>query len=573
MYYFAAVFQALACAGAIFGFASMAPVLTAVGAFAELCPGGIGGCAAQTLALNQVYNVAAVTSFASPVPVGIFLDRFGPRLTTLLCIAIFTLGPVLVIVANVVGVSNVYYGAFICFGFSASSMLMPLYHCGNLFAGREGLAVALLNGSFDAGSLVFMVMGYMHAAGVSLTTIMVAYLCGPVLVVWALAIFVWRDVPFAMAAVVAAPSTLTLAEDTRGGVGTSGRKSLSTTPMPIVLHIDVEAAGASAESRDHIRWEGRGEGGGGDGGAAATTSLSATVGHDGCGGGSDDHPFSDGVDADADAAAAVVGPSTPLMSGSRSRPAARSYGGSGGHGSASGASPHGGVEGGAFSLSPPARASASSPRTMMMSTTGAAPAVATTASALCRVSPSSSRPGAPAHSSRGGGGGDDGATTPSSTLALMAGEGTPTPTPTLPATSQRAAAGASAPSVRWADSSTPQPSSSASTSVAASTTPNGDVTPAVTPNGVEGSSQLLSRRTLSKRPPPPFDSAKLAPLSFRRQLLSREWLTFMAFFSVCILRFNFFIGTVDTQMTALGQVNGQYTASEWRRGELGKWGQ
>jgi hypothetical protein len=53
--------------------------------------------------------------------------------------------------------------------------------------------------------------------------------------------------------------------------------------------------------------------------------------------------------------------------------------------------------------------------------------------------------------------------------------------------------------------------------------------------------------------------AKLSAMTFLQQLREREWYLFMFFFVVCVLRLNMYIGTIDAQLTALGQHNGDYT--------------
>jgi len=89
-----------------------------------------------------------------------------------------------------------FYPAFICLGFAASALILPLYNCSNMFPGHEGLVLALINGCFDAGSIVLLIMSLMYSSGVPFATILVGYLCGPVAVLLLSAFIVWRNVPF-----------------------------------------------------------------------------------------------------------------------------------------------------------------------------------------------------------------------------------------------------------------------------------------------------------------------------------------------------------------------------------------
>ena len=256
VWYAAAAFTLLTTSGAIFGWVSMASLLTTEGAFAEGCPAPPSGggpaapCKQQQLELNAVYTAASVLSYTAPVPLGAFLDARGPRATLLLCLAIFSAGVALIIAATVSGVHALYYPGFMGLGAAASSSITPLYSTANLFPGREGLLLAVLNGCFDAGSLVFQTMAGLAAAGVPLATVWGAYAGGPLAVSWLLAALLWRRERFpvlpppspppppseephkqpqpplvAVAPGAAAVATVTAAADaaTTGGGGAEGR--------------------------------------------------------------------------------------------------------------------------------------------------------------------------------------------------------------------------------------------------------------------------------------------------------------------------------------------------------------
>lgn len=198
LWYAGAVYTVLVCAGSIFGWVSMSSILAAEGVFASKCgvvlPGGT--CQEQQLALSSVYTAASVFSYTVPVPIGIFLDAHGPRKAILLTLGIFTMGPLFIIAAVASGVDELLYPGFIAMGSAASSMLTPLYSVANLFPGWSGLLLAILNGAFDAGSLVYQIMNALHAAGVPLVTIWVAYVAGPVVVAWLIAATLWRNDSF-----------------------------------------------------------------------------------------------------------------------------------------------------------------------------------------------------------------------------------------------------------------------------------------------------------------------------------------------------------------------------------------
>lgn len=202
VWFTAAAFTLLTTSGAIFGWVSMASVLTLESVFAEGCPARTpqgGACAAQQLQLNAVYTAASIFAYAAPVPLGAFLDARGPRATLLLCLAIFTTGVALILAAALSGAHALYFAGFVGLGAASSASITPLYSTANLFPGREGLLLALLNGCFDAGALVFQTMAALHASGVPLATVWGAYAGGPLAVSWLLALLLWRRERFPMA--------------------------------------------------------------------------------------------------------------------------------------------------------------------------------------------------------------------------------------------------------------------------------------------------------------------------------------------------------------------------------------
>jgi hypothetical protein len=190
-YYGAAVvFTSMACAGVIFGFPNLAVMLARAGFFSSQCD-GVSNCSSQQLALNGLFSAGSIVSFVSPSIVGVILTRFGPRPTLFLTSGVFALGAAFGVAAAATHSDGLWYASLVCLGFSAQSLVLPLYSYANMFPGNQGLALGILNGSFDASTLVCAVMSALYSAGVSLTTIFVAYLAGPVTVLLLHAVFLW----------------------------------------------------------------------------------------------------------------------------------------------------------------------------------------------------------------------------------------------------------------------------------------------------------------------------------------------------------------------------------------------
>jgi len=197
-YYALAVLQSASASGAFFGFSSFARVLVLDGAFASLCSSapGPGGCAAQQERLADLYSYAALLALTTPVLSGLLSDRLGPRFALRCFAATFVAGAALLAFAAGARNDAAYAPGVLLLGASASANLLPLYNVAELFPLRRGLAISVLSGSFDFGSIVFVVVAALYDAGVPLGTILLAYVCGPAALMALLSAFVWRTEPF-----------------------------------------------------------------------------------------------------------------------------------------------------------------------------------------------------------------------------------------------------------------------------------------------------------------------------------------------------------------------------------------
>ncbi|RYG51762.1 MFS transporter, partial [archaeon] len=197
LYLAAAVYTPLACGGALYGWANMSYMLEKEGYFLSECEEGVASCTDQALALNGIFNVGSICSFVAPIFVGLLMARGGPRAAQGVTAFVFFLGALLATLSATAGSSTaLMYAAFACFGLGASSALLGLYNVSNMFPGREGLVMGIVNGSFDAGTIVFLVMRALYDSGISFRTVLLAYLCGPALLLLLIVLVLWRKEPF-----------------------------------------------------------------------------------------------------------------------------------------------------------------------------------------------------------------------------------------------------------------------------------------------------------------------------------------------------------------------------------------
>lgn len=156
-----AVIWCLLVAGPSFGFAALKPILVSEGVYKTYCTPkeikeGVEICQEQDLKLNMIFTVAAVITNASGIIVGPILDKYGPKVCG-------TLGATLIIIACIILRSALSIQAFDGFiiGYSFLALGGPFtfissFQLSNTFPQSSGLILAILSGSFDASSAVFL---------------------------------------------------------------------------------------------------------------------------------------------------------------------------------------------------------------------------------------------------------------------------------------------------------------------------------------------------------------------------------------------------------------------------------
>lgn len=191
-----AVFHALTCAGAFFGFNSLARLLSLNGAFASFCESPLSTCEAQQVQLYNLYSYGTLCALIAPLFSGLASDRFGPKFVICTVTAIFITGILLLYFSHAFQKDDYLFPAILLIGTAASANLIPLFSTANLFPDNKSLAISILSGSFDAGSCVFLFMNILYERGFTLKSLLISYLAGPVFICTLMAIFLWPNKAF-----------------------------------------------------------------------------------------------------------------------------------------------------------------------------------------------------------------------------------------------------------------------------------------------------------------------------------------------------------------------------------------
>ncbi|KAL9092410.1 MAG: hypothetical protein Q9159_000918 [Coniocarpon cinnabarinum] len=160
----AAVVYCLLAAGIVFGYAALKPVLISEGVYRDVCTAqelqrDMEVCEKQELRLNFMFTLAAVSTNVAALPIGSVLDRFGPRVTSLIGCIFLCLGSLFLAFAGNLSTRNFdgYIPGYLFLALGGPSVFIPSFQLSNAFPARSGLVLALLTGAFDTSSALFLI--------------------------------------------------------------------------------------------------------------------------------------------------------------------------------------------------------------------------------------------------------------------------------------------------------------------------------------------------------------------------------------------------------------------------------
>jgi MFS family permease len=155
-----AVLYCLFAAGVVFGYAALKPVLVEQGVYRDKCTqdelrDGVWVCYEQEVRLNLMFTVAAVSTNMCALPVGTILDRYGPRIASLVGVFFLTLGALLMAFATDLPFDG-YIPGYLFLALGGPFIFIPSFQLSNTFPKHSGLILALLTGAFDTSSAVLL---------------------------------------------------------------------------------------------------------------------------------------------------------------------------------------------------------------------------------------------------------------------------------------------------------------------------------------------------------------------------------------------------------------------------------
>ncbi len=155
-----AVIYCLFAAGIVFGYAALKPVLIKEKVYRDRCTPeeikeNVRVCYDQEIHLNLMFTVAAVGTNVAALPIGAILDNFGPRVCGIISSFLLTIGALLFAYSWQLPFDG-YIPGYLFLALGGPFTYISSFQLSNAFPKHSGLILALLTGSFDSSSAVFL---------------------------------------------------------------------------------------------------------------------------------------------------------------------------------------------------------------------------------------------------------------------------------------------------------------------------------------------------------------------------------------------------------------------------------
>ncbi|KAK2743892.1 hypothetical protein FQN57_004515 [Myotisia sp. PD_48] len=179
----AAVTYCVLSGGIVFGYAALKEALVNEGAYRYLCSKdeldrGERVCYEQEIRLNLMFTASAVATNICALPVGAFLDAYGPRIAAMIGSILIMLGSLSFAFVSHLPFDG-YFSGYLLLAIGGSFIFLSSFHLSNAFPKHSGLILSILNGVFDFSSVIFLLFRLAHESGMTLRALFLCYLTVP----------------------------------------------------------------------------------------------------------------------------------------------------------------------------------------------------------------------------------------------------------------------------------------------------------------------------------------------------------------------------------------------------------
>jgi MFS family permease len=179
----------LLASGEAYGWTALRPVLIDSGFFDSFPPDQ------QSTMLTAVATMGIAANALCKLPLGIFLDSYGPRYTAVLGAVLLSTGSLLLALGDKQSQSMMMLGYFLL-GVAGPFLQMPCFQFSELFGHRKASAMASLITCFELSTGVFWIFGQLHNMfQLDRTSLFLGY-SGVGVYTLVTALLFWPDLPY-----------------------------------------------------------------------------------------------------------------------------------------------------------------------------------------------------------------------------------------------------------------------------------------------------------------------------------------------------------------------------------------
>jgi len=179
----------LLASGEAYGWTALRPVLLDDGIFDAATPGD------RAAKMNSVATMGIAANALCKFPLGLLLDKCGPRVTSVVGAILMAVGSVLMAIADKNDQHTLMFGYF-CLGCSGPFLQMPCFQFSELFGARKASAMAYLITCFELSTGVFWVFGELHESyALDRRTLFFGYM-GVAVYCLITSVCLWPDLPY-----------------------------------------------------------------------------------------------------------------------------------------------------------------------------------------------------------------------------------------------------------------------------------------------------------------------------------------------------------------------------------------
>lgn len=194
LYILLAFIQSALTSGIIFGWPALQLILLKDDTFESHCGDDtMRPCKAQSMYFNTIYTSAIFANNISPLFMGAFLDKFGPKLTNLVGFVLFFIG----CIPFILKVEYIYVVGYALLGFSGPGIYVSIMHLNNLYPGHQPFILTIFSGTFGISSLVFklFLIFFRPNTWLDIPTLFIIFMIA-LAPIFLLGLFVWPMKPF-----------------------------------------------------------------------------------------------------------------------------------------------------------------------------------------------------------------------------------------------------------------------------------------------------------------------------------------------------------------------------------------